>query len=199
LNSSAKYLVSSAIQSTIISTSTKLDAMKRKMPDARQLSLRRNLTTLLSTFSMVSSNSGHITRILDGYVRTAVPHNMAQSLRNAEISLIMHDNCVIRCDITPDTARSIIGTPFVDPWGIWSLRRRMKERIQISRFSRCKCWTSGKRSGIRKSQVRAQTRRYDSRTGPGRRNRRRSSIVSTFSIVNLPCDIISESRKSMNN
>jgi hypothetical protein len=37
--------------------------------------------------------------------------------RNAEISLILHDGRVARCDITPNTARCIIETPFTDPLG----------------------------------------------------------------------------------
>jgi hypothetical protein len=45
---------------------------------------------------------------------TAVPHHRVQSFRNAGFSLILDDDRVIRCDITPNTARCIIGTPFAD-------------------------------------------------------------------------------------
>jgi hypothetical protein len=34
-----------------------------------------------------------------------------------EISMILGDDCVIRCYITPNTARYIITTRFVDPLG----------------------------------------------------------------------------------
>jgi hypothetical protein len=31
--------------------------------------------------------------------------------------MVLDDDCVIKCDITPNTARCIITTPFVDPLG----------------------------------------------------------------------------------
>jgi hypothetical protein len=66
------------------------------MPNIHQLSLRR---------------------ILDGFMHAAVPPHIVQSFTNAGISLVPDDDRVIRCYITPNTARRIIGTPFTDSLG----------------------------------------------------------------------------------
>jgi hypothetical protein len=50
-------------------------------------------------------------------MRTAVPHNVVQSFRNVGISLILDDDRVVKCDITPNTGRRIIGRPFAGPRG----------------------------------------------------------------------------------
>jgi hypothetical protein len=61
--------------------------------------------------------------------------------------MILDKDHVIRCDITPNRARCIIGKPFADPLGISSPGKRRKENIRISRFSRCNCWISGRAEG----------------------------------------------------
>jgi hypothetical protein len=38
-----------------------------------------------------------------------------ESFKNAGISLIFDDDRIIRCQITPETVRCLIGTPFSDP------------------------------------------------------------------------------------
>jgi hypothetical protein len=50
-------------------------------------------------------------------MRTAVPHNIVQNIGNAGISLILDNDPVIRCGLTLNTGRCIIGKPFADPPG----------------------------------------------------------------------------------
>jgi hypothetical protein len=50
---------------------------------------------------------------------------------DAGISLILHGYREIRCNITTNTARCIIGTPTTDPWGIWSPRKKRKKKEKI--------------------------------------------------------------------
>jgi hypothetical protein len=47
----------------------------------------------------------------------SLQNNIVQSFRNAGIWLILDDDCVVTCDITPNMAQCIIGTLFVDPLG----------------------------------------------------------------------------------
>jgi hypothetical protein len=63
----------------------------------------------------VNLQSDHIVRILDGFMAAAVPHNVVQSFRNGGISLLLDDDRVVRCQVTPDTARCLLGQPFADP------------------------------------------------------------------------------------
>jgi hypothetical protein len=50
-------------------------------------------------------------------MHTKVPHNIIQSVRNAGISLLLDDDRVIRCNVTPNPTPCIIATPFADTRG----------------------------------------------------------------------------------
>jgi hypothetical protein len=47
-----------------------------------------------------------------------VPQNIVASFRNAGISLLLDNDRVIRCVITPETSRCMFGTPFSGAWPI---------------------------------------------------------------------------------
>jgi hypothetical protein len=64
----------------------------------------------------VNLQSEHIVKVLDGFMAAAVPHNIVMSFRNAGVSLMLDDDRVLRCKITPETARCLLGTPFADPF-----------------------------------------------------------------------------------
>jgi hypothetical protein len=46
---------------------------------------------------------------------TAVPHNIMASFKKAGISLMLDDERVLRCRVTPETARSLLGAHFDEP------------------------------------------------------------------------------------
>jgi hypothetical protein len=42
----------------------------------------------------------------------AVPHNIAADLPNDSLSLLVNEDGIIRCNMTPYTARGLLGLPF---------------------------------------------------------------------------------------
>jgi hypothetical protein len=54
----------------------------------------------------------HIVRVLDGFMAAVVPHNIVANFRNAGVSLLLDDDRVICCTVTPETTRCLFGAPF---------------------------------------------------------------------------------------
>jgi hypothetical protein len=90
-------------------------------------------------------------RILAGFVHAASPDSIVESFRNAGISSILDNNRVIRFDITPNTARSIIGTPFADPQRNLVTEEEEDEeedpKVEILEVQILDLWESGGESG----------------------------------------------------
>jgi hypothetical protein len=79
--------------------------------------LRRDEKVILRAkrLEKVNLQSGHVVRILDGFMAAPVPHNIVASFKNAGISLMLDDERVLRWRVTPETARSLFGAPFDEP------------------------------------------------------------------------------------
>jgi uncharacterized protein YbcI len=56
-----------------------------------------------------------ITSVIKDDIGRGSPARRCGSFKNAGISLIFYDERIIRCQITPETVRRVIGTPFPDP------------------------------------------------------------------------------------
>jgi hypothetical protein len=86
-----------------------------QMLDLCIFALTKRQISRVNKLERVNVQSDHIVRILDGFMAAAVPHNIVASFRNAGISLLLDDDRVLRCQVTPETARCLLGSPFADP------------------------------------------------------------------------------------
>jgi hypothetical protein len=60
----------------------------------------------------VNVQTDHIVRVLHSFMSPAVPSNIVKSFPNSGRSLILDDERIIRCQITPHTARCVLSEPF---------------------------------------------------------------------------------------
>jgi hypothetical protein len=68
--------------------------------------------TRINKLEKVTIQTDHIARALDGFMAAAIPHNIVARFRNANISLPLDSDRVIRCVVTPEAVRSLLRTPF---------------------------------------------------------------------------------------
>jgi hypothetical protein len=59
--------------------------------------------------------SDHIVRILDGFIITVVPRNVVESFQNAGVLLMLNDDRILCCRVTPETVHCLLETLFADP------------------------------------------------------------------------------------
>jgi hypothetical protein len=53
----------------------------------------------------------HIVTVTNGFISAATPENIVASFRNGGVSLVLDDGGLIRCQITPTTARCLLQSP----------------------------------------------------------------------------------------
>jgi hypothetical protein len=70
------------------------------------------LIARINKLEQVNVQTNHIVWVLDGFMVAAVPHNIVVSFRNTGVSLLLDDDRVIRCMVSPETTRCLLGAPF---------------------------------------------------------------------------------------
>jgi hypothetical protein len=60
----------------------------------------------------VNVQINHIVRVLGGFMTAAVPRSIAASSRNLGVLLLLDDDRGIRCMVTLETIRCLLGSPF---------------------------------------------------------------------------------------
>jgi hypothetical protein len=73
----------------------------------------KKLIARINKLEKVNVQVNYIVRVVDGLMAAAVPHNIVPSFRNTGVSLLLNDDHVIRCMVTQETTRCILGAPFL--------------------------------------------------------------------------------------
>jgi hypothetical protein len=81
------------------------------LPEIRGIARKRFNKEIISD-TLYRNLADHIVRVLDGSMAAGVPDNIMASFGNAGVSLLLDDDRVIRCVVTPETTRCLLGTPF---------------------------------------------------------------------------------------
>jgi hypothetical protein len=81
------------------------------MLDLCFVGITEKLIIRIHKLEKVNLQTDHIVGVLDGFM-IAAPHNIVARFRNAGISLLLDSDRVIRCVMTAETARRLLGTPF---------------------------------------------------------------------------------------
>jgi hypothetical protein len=83
-----------------------------QMLDLCLFGVTKKLIVRINKLEWVNVQTDHIVRVLDGFLAATVPHNIVASFRNAEASLLLDDDRVIRPMVTPETTHCLLGAPF---------------------------------------------------------------------------------------
>jgi hypothetical protein len=83
-----------------------------QMLDLYLFGATKKLIARINKLERVNVQTDHIVRALGGFMAAAVPHNILASFGNAGVLLLLDDDRAIRCMVTPETTRCLLGALF---------------------------------------------------------------------------------------